>query len=291
MHTEIDASNRVGRRIRMDLAGIQCLVTGCSSGIGRATAIALSRAGAHVWASARRPQSIAELELEGIRCIALDVTDATAVNRAVSLVGKVGILVNNAGYGLEGAIEEVSDEELFQQYDTNIFGPWRLCRAVLPGMRERGHGVIVNVSSFGGEVPFPGIGAYRTSKFALEGLSWTLHLEVAHFGIRVLDVQPGLTASQFGARMVRASGMEAGNAYAAMHESAVRAYPRMSPKALPPEAIANAIINELRKESGPLRLRVGEDAHRMVAAIRAGDSEYERYLVSELGFDWHPLKA
>ncbi|MCI0423940.1 MAG: SDR family NAD(P)-dependent oxidoreductase, partial [Acidobacteria bacterium] len=162
--------------------------------------------------------------------------------------------------------------------------------AVLPGMRGRGRGVIVNISSFGGEAPFPGIGAYRSSKFALEGFSWTLHLEVAHFGIRVLDVQPGLTASEFGARMKGAVGMKPGNAYAVMRESAARTYPRMSPEALPPEAIADAVVGELRKDSGPLRLRVGEDAHRMVAAVRAGDDEYERYLVSELGFDWHPLK-
>jgi NAD(P)-dependent dehydrogenase (short-subunit alcohol dehydrogenase family) len=275
----------------MNLVRTRCLVTGCSSGIGRATALALAHAGADVWASARRPQSIEDLEPRGIRCLELDVTDTAAVSRAVSLVKGVDILINNAGYGIEGAIEEVTDEDLFEQYNTNIFGPWRLCRAFLPGMRERGRGAIVNISSFGGEVPFPGIGAYRTSKFALEGFSWTLHLEVAHFGIRVLDVQPGLTASDFGVHMKKASGVSPGNVYAAMRESAARAYPRMSPKALSPDFIADAIIAELRKDSGPLRLRVGKDAHRMVAAIRAGDAEYERYLVSELGFDWHLLKT
>jgi NAD(P)-dependent dehydrogenase (short-subunit alcohol dehydrogenase family) len=274
----------------MNLKGARCLITGCSSGIGRATALALAGAGGRVWASARRRQSITDLESQGIQTVDLDVTDAAAIHRAVSLVGEVDVLTNNAGYGLEGAVEEVADEELFEQYNTNLFGPWRLCRAVLPGMRERGRGAIVNISSFGGEVPYPGIGAYRTSKFALEGFSWTLHLEVAHFGIRVLDVQPGLTESDFGAHMKRARGMQPGNAYAGMHETAARVYPRMSPKALPPEAVAEAIVAELRKDSGPLRLRVGEDAHRMVAAIRAGDDEYERYLVSQLGFDWHPWK-
>ena len=258
----------------MDLKEARCLITGCSSGIGRATALALAHAGGHVWASARRPQSIADLEPQGIHCLELDVTDAAAVSRAITLVGEVDILVNNAGYGVEGAIEEVSDEELFKQYNTNVFGPWRLCRAVLPGMRERRRGVIANISSFGGEVPFPGIGAYRTSKFALEGFSWTLHLEAAHFGIRVLDVQPGLTESDFGAHMKSARGLLPGNAYAAMRESAARAYPRMSPTALPPGAIAQAIVSELCKDSGPLRLRVGEDAHRMVAAVRAGDDKY-----------------
>jgi NAD(P)-dependent dehydrogenase (short-subunit alcohol dehydrogenase family) len=275
----------------MDLKEARCLITGCSSGIGRATAIALAAAGARVWASARRPESIADLASEAIQLIELDVTDRAAVRRAVAAVETVDVLVNNAGYGLEGAIEEVEDGELFAQYDTNVFGPWRLCRAVLPGMRERRRGAIVNVSSFGGEVPFPGIGAYRTSKFALEGFTWTLHVEVAHFGIRVLSVQPGLTESDFGPKMKRASGVKSGGPYAAMRESAARAYPRMSPEALRPDAIARAIIEELRKDSGPLHLRVGEDAHRMVAAIRAGDEAFERYLVSELGFDWHPLKG
>jgi len=274
----------------MDLEGARCLVTGCSSGIGRATALALSHAGAHVWAGARKRDSIVGLEIQGIELVELDLTDAGAVSRAVSLVGTVDILVNNAGYALEGAIEEVGDEELFEQYNTNVFGPWRLCRAVLPGMRARGRGAIVNISSFGGEVPYPGIGAYRSSKFALEGFSWTLRLEVTHFGIRVLDVQPGLTESKFGNNMKRAKAMVPDNAYALMHESAARAYPRMSPHALPPGAVADAIVAELRKDTGPLRLRIGEDAHRMVAAIRAGDEVYERYLVSDLGFNWHRLE-
>ncbi|MCI0625039.1 MAG: SDR family oxidoreductase [Acidobacteria bacterium] len=275
----------------MDLEGARCLVTGCSSGIGRATALALSHAGARVWASARKRESIAALETQGMQLVELDLTDAGGVSRAVSLVGRLDVLVNNAGYGLEGAIEEVGDEELFEQYNTNVFGPWRLCRAVLPGMRASGRGAIVNISSFGGEAPYPGIGAYRSSKFALEGFSWTLRLEVAHFGIRVLDVQPGLTESEFGKHMKRAKAMAPDNAYAPMHESAARAYLRMSPHALPPEAVADAIVAELRKDTGPLRLRVGEDAHRMVAAVRAGDEAYERYLVSELGFDWHRLEA
>ncbi len=207
--------------------------------------------------------------------------------RAVAAVGRVDVLVNNAGYGLEGAVEEVADDELREQYETNVFGPWRLIREVLPGMRERGRGAIVNVSSFGGEVPYPGIGAYRTSKFAVEGLSFTLHLEVAHFGIRVLDVQPGLTSSDFGPKMKAARGLLP--AYGPMRDCSAQTYPRMSPEALPPETVADAIVVELCRDSGPLRLRVGEDADRMVAAVRAGDEAYERYLVRDLGFDWHPL--
>lgn len=244
-----------------------------------------------MWACARRPDSLADLRRNGLEALELDVRSASDVERAVSVVGEVDVLVNNAGYGLEGAIEEVADEELLEQYDTNVFGPWRLARGVLPGMRARGRGAIVNVSSFGGVVPYPGIGAYRTSKFAVEGFSWTLHLEVAHFGIRVLDVQPGLTETEFGPNMPRARGMDQRNVYAEMHACAARAYPKMSPVGMPPERVAEAIVAELRRDWGPLRLRLGEDAERMTAVIRAGDEAYERYLVSELGFDWHPLRA
>jgi NAD(P)-dependent dehydrogenase (short-subunit alcohol dehydrogenase family) len=274
----------------MILEGARCLVTGCSSGIGRATALALARAGGHVWASARRPEAIAELAGEGLETLRLDVTSPADVEAAVGSVGAVDVLVNNAGYGLEGAIEEVADDELLAQYEVNVFGPWRLVRAALPGMRERRHGAIVNVSSFGGVVPYPGIGAYRTSKFAVEGFSWTLHLEVAHFGIRVLDIQPGLTETDFGPNMVRACRMDPANAYGPMHEAAAYAYPIMSPAAMPAAHVADAIVAELRKDSGPLRLRVGEDAEHMMTILRGGDEAYQRYLVEELGFNWHPLR-
>jgi PPOX class probable F420-dependent enzyme len=187
---------------------------------------------------------------------------------------------------VRGAVEEVADDELFEQYDTNVFGVWRMCRAVLPAMRERGRGVIVNVSSFGGQAPFPGIGAYRSSKFALEGLTWTLRLEVAHFGIRVIAVQPGLVETDFATRSLKRACRPA-SAYDPMREAAARAYPRMSPKALPPEAVADAIVAAVALDRGPLHVRVGEDTERVLAAVRAGEEAYERYLVEELGFDWH----
>jgi NAD(P)-dependent dehydrogenase (short-subunit alcohol dehydrogenase family) len=276
----------------LNLKGARTLITGCSSGIGRATALAFERAGAEVWATARSLDSIRELADRGLHTVTLDVRDDGQVRAAVETVGVVDILVNNAGYGLEGAVEEVADDELLEQYDTNVFGPWRLCRAVLPGMRERAAGVIVNVSSFGGQVPFPGIGAYRSSKFALEGMTWSLHLEVAQFGVRVISVQPGLVDSDFGSRSIKqAAGMQTGNAYEPMRESAARAYPRMSPEALSTAAVAEVIVAVAAKDSGPLHVRVGEDAERMIEAVLAGDESYLRYVVEDLGFDWYPLPA
>ena len=205
-----------------ELTGTTCLVTGCSTGIGRATARALAAAGARVFATARDRSAIDALSDDGIETLALDVRDPAAVGAALGASGPVDVLVNNAGFGIEGAVEEISDADLRDQYETNVFGVWRLCRAVLPGMRRRGRGTIVNVSSFGGQAPFAGIGAYRSSKFALEGLTWTLRLEVAHFGIRVLSVQPGLTASRFGDSMRSGQHFDADGPYAPMRASAAR---------------------------------------------------------------------
>ena len=268
----------------MQLRGLSALVTGASAGIGRATAVALARRGVGVRAGSRTPERLAGLH-EQIAAIALDVRDPDACAAAIG--DGVDILVNNAGYGLEGTIEEVGDDELREQYEVNVFAVWRLCRLALPALRERGRGAIVNVSSFGGQAPFPNIGAYRSSKFAVEGITWTLHLETARLGIRVASVQPGLTGSDFDRNMRRARGFDADGPYAALRRSAAATYPRMSPVALTPETVADAIVGWLAADSGPLHVRVGEDADRMVAAITAGDDAYERYLVDGLGFDWH----
>jgi NAD(P)-dependent dehydrogenase (short-subunit alcohol dehydrogenase family) len=271
------------------LKGSRCLVSGCSSGIGRATALALAATGARVVATARRVDSMAGLYEQGLEVAELDVTDDAAVRRVVAAVEPLDVVVNNAGYGLDGAIEEVADDELLAQYDVNVFGVWRMCRAVLPGMRRRRRGAIVNISSFGGQAPFPGIGAYRSSKFAVEGLTWTLHLEVAHFGIRVLSVQPGLVETDFGTRSFkRARAISSDSPYEEMRAAAAPAYERMSPVALSPGAVADAIVLELKKDSGPLRLRVGDDAERMSAAAEAGPEAYGRMLTEDLGFRWHP---
>ena len=274
----------------MKLQGARAVVTGCSTGIGRATATELARRGSEVWATTRNPAGLDALASADIHVVRLDLTSAREVAEVISAIGAVNILVNNAGYGVEGAIEEVGDETLRAQYETNVFAPWRLCRAVLPGMRERARGAIVNVSSFGAHAPFPGIGAYRSSKFALEGMTWTLHLEVAHFGVRVIAVEPGLVASAFNENALPGKAM-AGSAspYGEMHEVIDVVYRRMSPSAIAADTVARRIADELAADDGPLHVRIGEDAERMIAAVEAGEREYHRYLVEDLGFSWLPL--
>jgi NAD(P)-dependent dehydrogenase (short-subunit alcohol dehydrogenase family) len=178
------------------------LITGCSSGIGKATARHLAEKGWTVYASARKPESIAELAEAGCKTLSLDVNDEPSMEAAVATVesehGAVGALVNNAGYSQSGALETLPMERLRAQFETNVFGLMRLCQLVLPAMRRAGRGRIVNVSSMGGKLVFPGGGAYHASKYAVEALSDALRFEVRGFGVRVSIIEPGLITTQFG---------------------------------------------------------------------------------------------
>jgi NAD(P)-dependent dehydrogenase (short-subunit alcohol dehydrogenase family) len=178
------------------------LITGCSTGIGRATALRLAGSGGTVYASARRPESIADLEDAGCRTLALDVTDEQSMRDAVAAVeqaeGAVGVLVNNAGYSQSGAIETVPIEAVRRQFETNVFGVVRLTQLVLPKMREQRWGRIVNIGSMGGRLSFPGGGHYHATKYALEALSDALRFELRGFGIDVVLLEPGLITTEFG---------------------------------------------------------------------------------------------
>jgi len=178
------------------------LITGCSSGIGRETARRLAGLGWTVYATARRRDSIADLGAAGCSTLALDVTDEDSMRAAVAAVeaeqGAVGALVNNAGYSQSGALETLPTERVRAQFETNVFGLLRMCQLVLPAMRAAGRGRIVNVSSMGGKLVFPGGGAYHASKHAVEALSDALRFEVRNFGVRVVIVEPGLITTNFG---------------------------------------------------------------------------------------------
>ena len=178
------------------------LITGCSSGIGEETARRLAAKGWTVYATARNPDSIAGLAEAGCKTLALDVNDEDSMRDAVAAVevteGAVGALVNNAGYSQSGALETLPMERLRAQFETNVFGLVRMCQLVLPGMRTAGRGRIVNISSMGGRLTFPGGGAYHATKYAVEALSDALRWEVRGFGVRVVIVEPGLIVTRFG---------------------------------------------------------------------------------------------
>jgi NADP-dependent 3-hydroxy acid dehydrogenase YdfG len=178
------------------------LITGCSSGIGYATAERLLDDGHTVYATARRPDSIAALEAKGAITLALDVTAEASMSAAVAHVteaeGAVGVLINNAGYSQSGAVESVSLDDVRRQFETNVFGLIGMCQLVLPGMRERGSGTIVNIGSMGGRLTFPGGGIYHATKYAVEAISDALRFEVRGFGIHVVLIEPGLIVTNFG---------------------------------------------------------------------------------------------
>jgi NADP-dependent 3-hydroxy acid dehydrogenase YdfG len=184
------------------MASKAVLITGCSSGIGHATAQRLLADGHRVYATARRPETIEDLAAAGATTLALDVADegsmSAAVQRVVQDEGAVGVLINNAGYSQSGAIESVSVDEVRRQYETNVFGLIRMCQLVLPGMRDQGAGKIVNIGSMGGKLTFPGAGIYHSTKYALESISDSLRFEVRGFGVDVILIEPGLIVTGFG---------------------------------------------------------------------------------------------
>jgi NAD(P)-dependent dehydrogenase (short-subunit alcohol dehydrogenase family) len=177
------------------------VITGCSTGIGRATAERLAADGWNVHATARRPESIEHLRERGCQTHALDVTDERSMESAVAEVGKggpIGALINNAGYSQSGAIETIPMASVRRQFETNVFGLIRMCQLVLPSMRAAGSGRIVNLSSMGGKLTFPGGGIYHATKHAVEALSDALRFEVASFGVDVVVIEPGLIITEFG---------------------------------------------------------------------------------------------
>ncbi len=189
------------------------LITGCSTGIGRATAELLAGKGWTVYATARKLESIQDLAGRGCKTLQLDVCNDASITAAVAAVeraeGAVGVLVNNAGYGQEGPVEEVSMSDVRRQFETNVFGLTRLIQLVLPGMRRQRWGKIVNLSSVGGKLTFPGGGFYHATKHAVEAISDALRFEVQAFGIDVVVIEPGLIKTAFGDTAVGSIGAAA----------------------------------------------------------------------------------
>jgi NAD(P)-dependent dehydrogenase (short-subunit alcohol dehydrogenase family) len=266
------------------------LITGCSSGIGRATAQRLADRGWAVYATARRPEALSDLAERGCRTLALDVTDEASMVAAVGEVeaeaGGIGALVNNAGYSQSGAIETVPLAEVRRQFETNVFGLIRMTQLVLPGMRRRRAGRIVNVSSMGGRLTFPGGGIYHASKHAVEAISDALRFEVAGFGIGVTCLEPGLIRTEFG-DTAAGSVREAGDGpYAAFNAEVAKTTRESYEGPLGrlgggPEAVAEAVERVLRAERPPARLPVTPSARLFLGLRRVlPDRAWDRMLAA-----------
>ncbi|MEU7872782.1 oxidoreductase [Dactylosporangium sp. NPDC049140] len=241
------------------------LITGCSSGFGAALARAALAAGDRVMATARNPDALTEFP-DRTR---LDVTDEDSIAAAVALTaerfGAIDVLVNNAGHGSVGAVEEIEPEHLRALMDVMFFGAVSLTRAVLPHMRARGQGAVVQISSMGGQLTMPAFGAYCSAKFALEAMSEALYAEVGALGIRVHIVEPGAFRTSFGgAGLHRSPRLPAYAETTAATRAAVETMDGTQPG--DPDKAAQAILTLLSLPDAPLRLALGSDA---VDAIRA----------------------
>ena len=250
------------------------LVTGCSSGIGAATAERLAADGWTVYATARRPETLGDLEAKGCRTLALDVTDEASMSQAVEAVvaaeGAVGVLVNNAGYSQSGAVESVPMDQVRRQFETNVFGLLRMCQLVLPGMRAQGWGKIVNISSMGGRLTFPGGGLYHATKYAVEALSDALRFEVRGFGVDVIVIEPGLIVTKFGDVAAGSlAGVNDGGPYADFNERVAKItadayHGPMAKLGAGPEAVAKTISRALRARRPKARYPVTASARLLI---------------------------
>jgi NAD(P)-dependent dehydrogenase (short-subunit alcohol dehydrogenase family) len=268
-----------------DVPSKAVLVTGCSSGIGRATAERLAATGWSVYATARRPERLAALEAAGCRTLALDVTDEASMRAAVDAVeqaeGAVGVLVNNAGYSQSGAIESVPMERVRAQFETNVFGLVRLTQLVLPKMRAQRWGKIVNLSSMGGRLVFPGGGFYHATKYAVEAISDALRFEVKGFGIDVVIVEPGLIRTSFGEAAVQGMSPENGpyadfNARVAQATTGAYEGGVISRLGGPPESVAKVIERAISAKRPRPRYVVTPSARLLIT---------QRRLLQDRGWD------
>lgn len=273
------------------------LVTGASSGIGAATVRVLAQHGWTTYASARHVASLASLAAQGLYTVALDVTDDSSMRAAVAHVeaahGVVDLLVNNAGFGLNGPVEELALADIRRQFETNVFGLVRMSQLVLPGMRRQGRGRIINVGSVGGTFTAPGAGAYHASKWAVESFTDALRYEVQSFGIEVVLIQPTGVYTQFNKKLAQTmpdTGPD--GPYVAFKANHARVTERLftgrnMAGIVRAEDVANVIMQAATVRRPRTRYKVGLSAH-LYSAVRriVSDRVWDRLM--GLQFPMHP---
>jgi NAD(P)-dependent dehydrogenase (short-subunit alcohol dehydrogenase family) len=272
------------------------IVTGSSSGIGLATSLALARHGYLTYATMRNLakrdpiQSVADKQHLPIRTVQLDVTDENSVKNAIhsilSETGRIDLLVNNAGYGLTGAFEDIGIDEIKAQYETNVFGVVRVTQAVLPIMRKQGSGRIINISSGAGRFGYPGGSAYVSSKFALEGLSESISFEVEEFGIRTVLVEPGFVRTNFAENISIAKKAQGPNSpYSQMMQMMSSNRDKMLKNVSDADLVAAAVVEAATAKEPNLRYLAGKDVQQMVAAKKSMSDEEFHKMVKQGAID------
>jgi NAD(P)-dependent dehydrogenase (short-subunit alcohol dehydrogenase family) len=260
------------------------VVTGSSTGIGYEISLILARNGFFTYATMRNLnkseniKSVATKENLPIQIKQLDVTDEVSVTNAIQAIsskaGRIDVLVNNAGYGLNGAFEDLAMDEIKAQYETNVFGLIRTTQAILPIMRRQKSGTIVNISSGAGRFGFPSGSAYVSTKFAVEGLSESMSYELEPFGIRVVIVEPGVIRTNFGNGLVVAKRSQNPNSpYSQMMQKTANGFEEMMKNSSSPDLVAKVVLNAIRDENPSLRYLAGDDVEKWLGKRKMADEE------------------
>lgn len=276
------------------------LITGAASGMGMATALLLAANGYRVYAGVRGGDAelLVEAQAKGveIRTVRLDVQDTASISAAVAKIiretGQIDVLVNNAGYGLLATVEDGTDEEIFRQFDVNVLGLIRMTREVLPHMRRAGGGVIVNISSFLGRMGLPLLAHYNASKYAVEGITDSLRLEVGSFGIRVHSVLAGLFGTNFVKKglVANAATTAADSPYRALSAHLVPIVAQAINEGPSPEPIARAVKAIIEDENSHIAVMVGQEAEQFVPLRRSlSDEEFEQRVIETFGLPSTPV--
>ncbi|HEX9850758.1 SDR family oxidoreductase [Candidatus Deferrimicrobium sp.] len=274
--------------------GSVTLITGATSGMGKAMALLLAGKGYDVYAGARNTADgealVAEAKGLGIpiKTVRLDVTDDGSVRAAVARVadesGRLDNLVNNAGYGFLGTVEEATDAEILRQFDVNVFGVGRMCRAALPLMRARRSGVIINISAWLGRMGFPLLTYYNASKYAVEAITDSLRYEVAPFGIRVHSVLPGLFGTRFVSKglVANPATVSPASPYAALAAKLIPVVAKKINEGPDPVAVAEAVLRIIEDAGSPIRTAVGVEAETFVPMVKQLTDEAFEAKVTEI---------
>jgi NAD(P)-dependent dehydrogenase (short-subunit alcohol dehydrogenase family) len=276
------------------------LVTGSSSGIGFETALLLSKSGFHTYASMRnleKSKNITEIvntENLPLRVIQLDVNDDISVKNAINKIiaenGRIDVIINNAGYGLFSPIEDITLDQVKEQFETNFFGVVRLVKEVLPVMRKQRNGIIVNVSSGAGRVAIPVSSAYVATKFALEELSESMRYELKEFGINIIIIEPGVIRTNFVENMKTAGTRSRSESpYADLIGRTLKGFGGLMDNSSPPKLVAEAILNAITSKEPEIRYVVGDDAKSIMKVRKStSDKEFENWMyesvLQEKGF-------
>lgn len=276
--------------------GKVAIVTGSSSGIGYATSLLLARNRFHTYATMRNTeksadiQEIANKEKLPLQVIQLDVNDDASIRNSIKRVERenerIDVLVNNAGYGLVGAFEDLSVEEIKLQFETNFFGVIRITQQVLPIMRKQKSGIIVNVSSGAGRIGFPGMSAYVSSKFALEGLSESMSYELEPFGIKVVIIEPGVIRTNFKKNSLmskKSLDNSSISPYSSIIQKIDSSISSIIEHATLPEEVANAIMHAITSNNPELRYLVGNDMIMMAETKKSmSDEDFRKMMMQSI---------